>query len=145
VGARRHAPAALSRSVTQSTGGSQSTGGCWAPGPVWAGTENPVPTGIPSPDCPVRSGFIQYSHTKTQFCSKSHPFSQCLATNAAHNTLLVQQSILSTQSNAKRTTVASVLKIKTKCFKLRGFLLYPEIYLVPPTSMVLQSKIQFPS
>jgi len=27
----------------------------WAPGPVWTGAENPVPTGIRSPDRPARS------------------------------------------------------------------------------------------
>ena len=27
----------------------------WAPGSVWTGVENPAPTGIRSPDCPVRS------------------------------------------------------------------------------------------
>jgi hypothetical protein len=33
----------------------------WVQGPVWAQTENFAPTGIPTPDRPTRSGFIQYS------------------------------------------------------------------------------------
>jgi len=34
----------------------------WVPGPVWAGVENPVPTGIRSPDRPARSQTLHRLH-----------------------------------------------------------------------------------
>jgi hypothetical protein len=52
VGGQRHAPAALSRErdpvpIVQEAG--------WAPGPVWTAAKYLAPTGIRSPDRPVRS------------------------------------------------------------------------------------------
>ena len=48
VGGQHHAPAALPPvPIVQEAG--------WAPGPIWTGAENLDPTGIPSPDRPVRS------------------------------------------------------------------------------------------
>ena len=52
VGGRHHAPAAFTPGkdgvpIVQEAG--------WAPGPVWTGAENLYPTGIRSPDRPVRS------------------------------------------------------------------------------------------
>jgi len=48
---QRHAPAAL---YNREGPGTHCTGG-WAPGPVWTGAKNLGPTGIQSPDRPVRS------------------------------------------------------------------------------------------
>jgi hypothetical protein len=42
----------------------------WAPGPVWTGTENLVPTGIRSPDCPAHSWSLYW------LCYPAHSFSE---------------------------------------------------------------------
>jgi hypothetical protein len=52
VGGQRHAPAAFTPGkepvpIVQEAG--------WVPGPVWIGAENLAPSGIQSPDRPVRS------------------------------------------------------------------------------------------
>ena len=52
VAGQQHAPAALPPG--QRTGTYLQEAG-WAPLPVWTGAESLIPTGIPSPDRPVRS------------------------------------------------------------------------------------------
>ena len=52
VGDQRHAPAALPKGKTRY---SLYRKPGWTPGPVWMGAENIAPTGIQSPDRPVRS------------------------------------------------------------------------------------------
>jgi hypothetical protein len=64
MGGQRHAPAALPQernpvTVAQKAG--------WAPGPVWTGAENLVPTGIRSPDHPVRSESLSICHRQIYF------------------------------------------------------------------------------
>jgi hypothetical protein len=45
----------------------------WAPGPVWTGAENLAPTGIRSPDCPVRSDSLYRLSRLISECT-SHEF-----------------------------------------------------------------------
>ena len=64
VGGQRHAPAAFTPEkdpvpIVQEAG--------WATGPVLIGVENLAPTGIRSPDCPVRSKSLYRLHYPSPF------------------------------------------------------------------------------
>jgi hypothetical protein len=54
-GGQRHSPAALLPGKDPVPFVQEAV---WAPGPVWTGAENFAPTGIQSPDRPVRSEWL---------------------------------------------------------------------------------------